>query len=409
MTTKATNSVLNLVSPPIDDMVLLHGTLDNVVIGSHVPNTAVFTNLTVASLFTITNSTVGAVLVGNGINPVAGVAPGVAGTALISNGIGVDPSFQPITLNIGILSVPDGGTGHNFHPLGDVLVGNNADPIAEIPPAGAGTVLTSNGIGQLPSFQNVSGGVLGLTTNVVPKATSSTSLGDSSIVDNGTSVQINSGTFVNGTFNVGLAAGFANNLTVAGNIGTNDITITGTIFIGSSAGMAGDLTIAGNLGVNDVTTNGTLFVGDVATFDGPVTINNNVSANNATFNGTLFAGLSVSFANDLHVAGTTFSNVFVTTSDSRRKENISELKSQLKAIKTLKSVSFNYKGDTDEHYGFLAQDILDTDLAHLVVQTEVKTDETPDGLMGLNYQGIIASVVQAIQELEARVAHLETI
>ena len=35
--TRVTNSVLNLVSPPISDMVLLHGTLDDVVIGAHVP------------------------------------------------------------------------------------------------------------------------------------------------------------------------------------------------------------------------------------------------------------------------------------------------------------------------------------------------------------------------------------
>lgn len=34
---RATNSVLNLVSPPIDDMVLLHGTADDVTIGAHVP------------------------------------------------------------------------------------------------------------------------------------------------------------------------------------------------------------------------------------------------------------------------------------------------------------------------------------------------------------------------------------
>jgi hypothetical protein len=46
MVTKASNSVLNLVNPPIDDMVLLSGTLDDVVIGSHVPNEAFFTDLT---------------------------------------------------------------------------------------------------------------------------------------------------------------------------------------------------------------------------------------------------------------------------------------------------------------------------------------------------------------------------
>jgi hypothetical protein len=50
MVRKASNSVLNLVSPPIDDLVLLEGTFDNVVISSHVPNEAFFTELTDTSL-----------------------------------------------------------------------------------------------------------------------------------------------------------------------------------------------------------------------------------------------------------------------------------------------------------------------------------------------------------------------
>jgi hypothetical protein len=50
MITKATNSVLNLVNPPIDHMVLLQGTFDDVTIGAHVPNIARFTQITDAEL-----------------------------------------------------------------------------------------------------------------------------------------------------------------------------------------------------------------------------------------------------------------------------------------------------------------------------------------------------------------------
>lgn len=50
MVTKITNPYLNFVDPPIDDMVLLEGTLDDVVIGEHVPNEATFTELTDTSL-----------------------------------------------------------------------------------------------------------------------------------------------------------------------------------------------------------------------------------------------------------------------------------------------------------------------------------------------------------------------
>lgn len=50
MRSKASNSVLNLVHPPIDNMVLLQGVFDDVVIGSHVPNVGFFTDVTVTSL-----------------------------------------------------------------------------------------------------------------------------------------------------------------------------------------------------------------------------------------------------------------------------------------------------------------------------------------------------------------------
>lgn len=50
MVTKITNSVLNLVDPPLDNLVLLEGTFDDVVIGSHVPNEAFFTELTDTSI-----------------------------------------------------------------------------------------------------------------------------------------------------------------------------------------------------------------------------------------------------------------------------------------------------------------------------------------------------------------------
>lgn len=50
MSTKATNSTLNLVNPPIENMVLLQGAFDDVVIGSHVPNVGFFTNITDTAL-----------------------------------------------------------------------------------------------------------------------------------------------------------------------------------------------------------------------------------------------------------------------------------------------------------------------------------------------------------------------
>jgi hypothetical protein len=50
MTTKATNSVLDLVDPPIDEMVLLSGTIDDTVIGANVPRSIACTQITVTDL-----------------------------------------------------------------------------------------------------------------------------------------------------------------------------------------------------------------------------------------------------------------------------------------------------------------------------------------------------------------------
>jgi hypothetical protein len=50
MVTKASNSVLNLVDPPIENLGLREGIFDNVVIGEHVPNEAFFTELIDTSL-----------------------------------------------------------------------------------------------------------------------------------------------------------------------------------------------------------------------------------------------------------------------------------------------------------------------------------------------------------------------
>jgi hypothetical protein len=50
MVTKASNSVLNLVDLPIENLVLREGIFDNIVIGEHVPNEAFFTELTDTSL-----------------------------------------------------------------------------------------------------------------------------------------------------------------------------------------------------------------------------------------------------------------------------------------------------------------------------------------------------------------------
>jgi hypothetical protein len=93
MVLKASNSVLNLVSPPISNMVLREGTLDNVIIGSHVPNEAFFTDLTDTSL--------AAPLVGATTGLLSGVYLG-AGLAMAGNVLYCTVSPPPLGYGLGL-------------------------------------------------------------------------------------------------------------------------------------------------------------------------------------------------------------------------------------------------------------------------------------------------------------------
>src|SRR5277367_4219899 len=86
MTTKATDPVINLVSPACSNMVLLMGTLNNVNIGLSVPGPAVFTTTQIDSGLVVPYIPQYSVMMGTGTTPIDGISPGAAGYPLISNG-----------------------------------------------------------------------------------------------------------------------------------------------------------------------------------------------------------------------------------------------------------------------------------------------------------------------------------
>jgi hypothetical protein len=85
------------------------------------------------------------VLIGAASNGITNVSPGASGTALVSNGVSADPSFQ---------AIPGAGVTVTQH---DVLVGGAANSITSVSPSTAGLVLASNGVSADPSFQAVPG------------------------------------------------------------------------------------------------------------------------------------------------------------------------------------------------------------------------------------------------------------
>jgi len=91
-------------------------------------------------------------------------------------------------------------------------------------------------------------------------------------------------------------------------------------------------------------------------------------------------------------------------SDMRLKKNVRPLSdvSGLAAIGKLRPVMFNWKDQQREtalQYGFIAQDVQKV-LPDLVT-TGLKSEDTPDGMLSLNYNGLIAPLVKAVQELKS--------
>ena len=92
-------------------------------------------------------------------------------------------------------------------------------------------------------------------------------------------------------------------------------------------------------------------------------------------------------------------------SDQRLKSNIQPLdaSSSLAAINALNPVTFNWidpsKGG--EQLGFLAQQVFP--IFPDLISTTSPTALTPDGTLGLNYTGLIAPIVKAIQALSSEI------
>ena len=136
------------------------------------------------------------------------------------------------------------GTGSNGSPLG-VSISCGAGSAVRSVSGGTVTCVAASGGG---------GGISGLTTNTVPKATSSTAIGDSSVTDNGTTWAINTN-----KVSVTEASG---NTSIAGTLGvTGDFAVnTSKLTVNATTGntlVAGDFAQNGNCTLGDAITDTT--------------------------------------------------------------------------------------------------------------------------------------------------------
>lgn len=100
----------------------------------------------------------------------------------------------------------------------------------------------------------------------------------------------------------------------------------------------------------------------------------------------------------LHVNGDiAYTGALVDVSDMRRKDNIEPLPPALDKIMALKPVTFVMKDDPKKavEYGFIAQDV------QKIYPALVKTASDPEQLLSLNYMGLIAPLLKAMQEQQS--------
>ena len=99
------------------------------------------------------------------------------------------------------------------------------------------------------------------------------------------------------------------------------------------------------------------------------------------------------------------SNVYAQWSDQSLKENIVPATNKLEEVKQLQVKNFNFIGDSTKQIGLIAQEV-ETIFPSLVDEAIRPGDES--ATKTVKYSVLVPILIKAIQELEARVAALET-
>jgi hypothetical protein len=112
----------------------------------------------------ITGYVVGDLLYASGASALSKLADVATGSALISGGVGVAPSWGKVGLTThvsGVLGATNGGTGQSTYVVGDLLYASGAAAISKLADVATGSALISGGVGVAPSW-----GKVGLATHV---------------------------------------------------------------------------------------------------------------------------------------------------------------------------------------------------------------------------------------------------
>jgi hypothetical protein len=107
-------------------------------------------------------------------------------------------------------------------------------------------------------------------------------------------------------------------------------------------------------------------------------------------------------------SGNVYVKNYQAESDQRLKENIEDITYGTAEILQLQPRKFNWIGESVEQNGFVAQEV-ESVLPAFVKTSEMKINEDDaEGIKSVDYNSIVATLVNTIQELEARIATLES-
>lgn len=183
-------------------------------------------------------------------------------------------------------------------------------------------------------------------------------------------------------------------------------TITGATITGGSLTGASNIASTGNVFSTYYYGNGAFLTG-VVTSGGGATLTNDVSTNfeylvgmaNATTGTWTTAYVANTKLYFNPSTGTLTATDFNSLSDIALKEDITDINSPSSIIEKLSGVEFIWKDNGRKASGFIAQEV-EKSIPHLVGNTR-------DGIKTVNYQGIIAYLVETVKELNARIKDLE--